>query len=219
MIPANLHYNEPNENISSLTEGSLKVVDENTPLCGSLVGISSFGFGGSNVHSIVKTSEKLKKPHGECEKPRLFIYGSRTKAAAEQVLKMVQKYPKDMDLHALWNESANMSLKTHPYRGFTVLNSGQKISDIQVSFTDIIVLTAVYGFVLHVQLTAKVIWRLNIGLNSQPTEQRGWESNPHSLIYKGCGLSTTTSLRLLLIAVWLLFSLIVSCTLLAILKF
>lgn len=132
VIPKNLHFNNPNEHISGIKEGKLKVVEENTPWLGGLIGVSSFGFGGANAHAILKSNDKSKSTHEECEKPRLFVYGSRTKEAVEHVLKMAQQFPSDMDLHALWNESSNMSTETHPYRGFTVLNSSQNIFDIQV---------------------------------------------------------------------------------------
>lgn len=54
MIPANLHFHQANPYIPSLTDGSLKVVNENTKWTPNLVGVSSFGFGGSNTHIILK---------------------------------------------------------------------------------------------------------------------------------------------------------------------
>ncbi|CAN7944838.1 unnamed protein product, partial [Ixodes pacificus] len=53
-IPGNLHFNEPNPGIPSLNNGSIRVVDRHTPFPGGLVGISSFGFGGANVHTILE---------------------------------------------------------------------------------------------------------------------------------------------------------------------
>lgn len=65
-IPANLHFDRPNRFIDF--EGHrLKVVSEETPIDGdALVGISSFGFGGTNAHIIIKgaqeTHRKLPAP-------------------------------------------------------------------------------------------------------------------------------------------------------------
>lgn len=54
-IPANLHFSKPNPEIPGLADGRLQVVTSPMELPrGSLVGINSFGFGGANVHVIVK---------------------------------------------------------------------------------------------------------------------------------------------------------------------
>ena len=132
VIPANLHFREPNEYITGIKEGRLEVVTQNRPWSGGLVGVNSFGFGGANAHLIVKSNDKEKTQHESADKPRLFVYGGRTHEAMEHVLQMAQKYSTDLDLHALWNESANMSIDTHPFRGFTVLNTGNEIVDVQV---------------------------------------------------------------------------------------
>lgn len=54
IIPKNLHFQQANPYIPSLTDGSLKVVSENTKWEPDLVGVSSFGFGGSNTHIILQ---------------------------------------------------------------------------------------------------------------------------------------------------------------------
>ena len=136
VIPANLHFKESNEYITGIKEGRLEVVTQNRPWSGGLVGVNSFGFGGANAHVIVKSNDKEKTPHTGADKPRLFVYGGRTQEAVENVLKMAQKYPTDLDLHTLWNGSANMSLDTHPYRGYTVLNTGSEIVDVQVGISE-----------------------------------------------------------------------------------
>ena len=56
IIPANLHYQNPNTSIPGLTDGRLDVVAENTPWEGGLVAINNFGFGGTNVHAVLDTS-------------------------------------------------------------------------------------------------------------------------------------------------------------------
>ena len=135
MIPANLHFNEPSEYLPSIKAGKLKVVAKNTPWSGGLIGVNSFGFGGANAHVIVKSNPKEKIRYKRSGKPRLFVYGGRTQEAAESMLNMAQRHASDMDLHALLNETANMSVDTHPYRGFTILNSKENSIDIQVGYT------------------------------------------------------------------------------------
>ena len=58
-IPPNLHFKNPNPNIPALHDGSFKVVDKVTPFCGDTIAVSSFGFGGANVHVVIK---KVQEP-------------------------------------------------------------------------------------------------------------------------------------------------------------
>ena len=59
VVPANLHFVSPNTDIAGLLDGRLKVCSEATPLTGNLVAINSFGFGGSNVHAVLKAPDMV----------------------------------------------------------------------------------------------------------------------------------------------------------------
>ena len=66
MIPANLHYKfeERNPKCTALNDpvNGVKVVDENTKFeNGGLVAVSSFGFGGTNAHIVVRGGPKVDK--------------------------------------------------------------------------------------------------------------------------------------------------------------
>ncbi|KAL4239386.1 hypothetical protein ACF0H5_000203 [Mactra antiquata] len=135
VLPGNLHYKSPNPDIPGLTNGKLHVVNQNTKWDGGHVGVNSFGFGGSNVHSILKSNNNNNK-HLLCEgneKKRLFNYCSRTEEGLKETLKKVRCYPHDVYLHSLLNETCNMSPSTHPYRGYTVLNGPEEIHVQKVS--------------------------------------------------------------------------------------
>jgi len=58
VIPANLHFNQPNADIPALNDGRFKVISENTKWGGGIVGVNSFGFGGANVHVVLKSNPK-----------------------------------------------------------------------------------------------------------------------------------------------------------------
>ena len=58
IIYKNLHYDQPNTNIEALMDGRLKLVVENLPLRAKIIPLSCYGFGGSNVHAIVRASER-----------------------------------------------------------------------------------------------------------------------------------------------------------------
>jgi acyl transferase domain-containing protein/acyl carrier protein len=59
IIPPNLHFNHPNQHID-FESYPIKVVSEETQIDHQAnIGISSFGFGGSNAHIIIKGAEAL----------------------------------------------------------------------------------------------------------------------------------------------------------------
>ena len=60
-LPPNLHFRQANTKIPSLHDGQLQVVDSRTPFHGTTVAINSFGFGGENVHAVVKKYEGPRK--------------------------------------------------------------------------------------------------------------------------------------------------------------
>lgn len=128
IIPGNLHYNTPNVEIPGLTDGSLHVVSQNKEWDGGLVGVNSFGFGGSNVHAILRSNKTTNISTEACDNKRLLVYCSRTEDGLKETLNKVRKHPKDLHLHSLLNETANMSPVTHPYRGYTVLNGLDEVN-------------------------------------------------------------------------------------------
>ena len=96
------------------------------------MGINSFGFGGANVHATLKSHDKQKIQRSDGQRRRLFIYASRTQEGVDRVLSLAEKQPSDIYLHKLLNESAHMSLTSHPYRGFTVLNGSDSNRNVKV---------------------------------------------------------------------------------------
>ncbi|WAQ95725.1 FAS-like protein [Mya arenaria] len=128
-IPGNLHFENPNPDIPGLVSGQLKVVDNATPWDGGIVGVNSFGFGGSNVHAILKSRTGRETTQNKtCEKRRLFLYAGRSEDGVKDTLRKVRGHGSDLHLHKLMNETAHMPASSHPYRGFTVLNGGENIN-------------------------------------------------------------------------------------------
>lgn len=74
-----------------------------------------------------RSNEKQRStPHPDASSPRLVTYSGRTEESVQQVLDAAHKHAEDVDLQALIQESANMPASSHPYRGFTVLNTGDQ---------------------------------------------------------------------------------------------
>ena len=137
-IPANLHYKDPNPDIPSLTDGRIRVVSERTSWSGGYVGVNSFGFGGSNVHVLLKSQPRdaIRITHPASATPRLATFAGRTKESVETVLKELQDHADDVSMQALLQANAAASTNTHSYRGYVLLNKENQKSEIQVSRID-----------------------------------------------------------------------------------
>ena len=81
----------------------------------------------------MRSNENESREQPDAKKPRLFVYGGRTAEGVETVLDKARKHPKDLNFHALAAETSNMPTETFNYRGFTVLNSANKESFVEVS--------------------------------------------------------------------------------------
>lgn len=116
VIPPNLHFNEPNEYIEGLKDGSLKVVTEQTPFPpASYIGVNSFGFGGSNTHVVLKAPTPTRALEAPVQKPmfsRLLLYSGRTKEALEHVFERVRdEAPENPFVHQLMADQVSLSKK------------------------------------------------------------------------------------------------------------
>ncbi|XP_074648828.1 fatty acid synthase-like isoform X2 [Tubulanus polymorphus] len=132
MIPPNLHYFTPNPEIPALSDGRIKVINKQTPFNGRLVGINSFGFGGSNVHVVIKAPPvKSSVKHGGVDMMRPFMFASRTPEGLEETFAAVREHEHNVELHALMSENSLAPTSTYPYRGFTLLNSKEQVQDIE----------------------------------------------------------------------------------------
>ncbi|KAG8224696.1 hypothetical protein J437_LFUL006083 [Ladona fulva] len=126
MIPANLHFKEPNPDIPALLDGRLKVVSKNMPWEGGLIAINSFGFGGANAHVVLHSNPKLKKPQesedgDHQEFPRIVAVSGRTEDAVKKLLEKVETKPRDDELIALLHEIHSAPIPGHSFRGYTIL--------------------------------------------------------------------------------------------------
>ena len=78
----------------------------------------------SKLTFVCRSNEKEHtSPHPDASSCRLVTYSGRTEESVQHVLDSAHKHAEDVDLQALLQESANMPAASHPYRGFTVLNT------------------------------------------------------------------------------------------------
>jgi len=94
-VPPNINYTSPRSDIEALINGTVRVVTEPMPLKNGYIGINSFGFGGSNAHTLLKWNRKKinnKAPNDDL--PRLVILSGRTEESVMLFLNDVSKYLK-----------------------------------------------------------------------------------------------------------------------------
>nr|XP_027196308.1 fatty acid synthase-like [Dermatophagoides pteronyssinus] len=111
MIPANLHFKSPNTNIPELIEGRIKPVTENTPFEDGIVAVNSFGFGGVNIHVLLKPNVKELDPINSSivtEIPRLILASGRTEDSVNHIFDFIEKNPDKVNAEflALLNDVA-----------------------------------------------------------------------------------------------------------------
>ncbi|XP_029176907.1 fatty acid synthase-like [Nylanderia fulva] len=125
VIPANLNFTIPNPMLPALKEGRMRVVDKVTPWNGGLVGINSFGFGGSNSHVILRSNPKAKMSSvSETVKPmlpKLVIVSGRTKDATDVLLDKATEHLQDKEFLSLLHAVHSDNISGHNVRGYEIL--------------------------------------------------------------------------------------------------
>lgn len=125
MWAPNIHFQQPNPDIPALADGRVHVVTKPIPTNGGIVGINSFGFGGSNVHVILKppvsslssTSEvRAQSP----QLPKLVQVCGRTEDAVNELLDQARHHTEDHGFLSLLNEVSGMPTTSMPYRGYVL---------------------------------------------------------------------------------------------------
>jgi hypothetical protein len=98
-----------------------------------LMAINSFGFGGANVHAVLRANtcrENTTNPSRA--EPRLAFACARTSEGCETILKQLKTAEQSIELQALLNENAYHPSHTHPYRGSIILNMPESTMSVKV---------------------------------------------------------------------------------------
>lgn len=132
----NLHYKNPNPDIPALHDGRIQVVSKPIPVKGGIVGINSFGFGGSNVHVILRPNKKkLSSTEASLPLPRLVQVCGRTQEAVEALIEKSRNLASDATLVNLLNCISGIPPSAMPYRGYTLVGTESDVKEIQQSQT------------------------------------------------------------------------------------
>lgn len=147
----NLHFKNPNPDIPALTDGRVQVVDQPIPIRGGIVGINSFGFGGSNVHVILRPAEKPADASALPRTvPRVLQACGRTEDAVKAILQKGKEHAADDSFLSLLNEVSGVPTASMPYRGYTLIGSQSDVMEVQ-----------------QVLATGKPLWYICSGMGTQ----------------------------------------------------
>ncbi|XP_073540254.1 fatty acid synthase [Phyllobates terribilis] len=155
----NLHYNNPNQDIPALQDGRIHVVTEPIPVKGGIVGINSFGFGGSNVHVILRPNQKTASSADSLPLPRLVQICGRTQEAIEALMEKGRKLASNATFVNLLNNISGIPSSAMPYRGYTLVGTESDVREIQ-----------------QTQASGRPLWYICSGMGTQ------WKGMGHSLM-------------------------------------
>lgn len=128
----NLHYHDPNPDIPALTNGQVQVVNRPLPVRGGIVGVNSFGFGGSNVHIILRPAEKPASSNSPRMVPKVLQACGRTEAAVKAILQKGKEHSTDDSFLSLLNGVSGTPTASMPYRGYALIGSQSDITEVQM---------------------------------------------------------------------------------------
>lgn len=130
----NLHFHSPNPEIPALQDGRLRVVDQPLPVRGGNVAMNSFGFGGSNVHVILRPNWRQPPPPApHAALPHLLLASGRTPEAVQGLLEQGRQHSQNLAFVSMLNDIAATPVTAMPFRGCTVLGgegSGQEVQQV-----------------------------------------------------------------------------------------
>uniref|UniRef100_UPI00398F77C5 fatty acid synthase n=1 Tax=Pristiophorus japonicus TaxID=55135 RepID=UPI00398F77C5 len=146
----NIHYKTPNPDVPALQNGCIRVVTEPIPVKGGIVGINSFGFGGSNVHVILRPNAKRVHPLAPLAFPRLVQVCGRTPEAAETLIEQSRQHSDDVNFLSMLNDISTIPISAMPYRGYSLVGSEMDAKEVQ-----------------QVQSSGRPLWYICSGMGAQ----------------------------------------------------
>nr|XP_023678449.1 fatty acid synthase isoform X2 [Paramormyrops kingsleyae] len=134
MWAPNIHFKEPNPDIPALLDGRVRVVTEPLPVKGGIVGINSFGFGGSNVHLILRPAGPVAAPQDTkppLAVPRLLQVCGRTEEAVNELVRKARDNASNAGFLSILNDISTVPTASMPYRGYALIGSEADAMEVQ----------------------------------------------------------------------------------------
>ncbi len=130
-IPANLHFNQPNEKIPGLHNGRINVVTSNQKYCGGILGVNSFGFGGTNAHAVLAKYKASKATSEDYQPIQIIPVTCRTEDGHLTIIESLKRISStSLDIASHQRNIANRPTAKFPYRHCLLINSNGNVQTI-----------------------------------------------------------------------------------------
>ncbi|CAG9832341.1 unnamed protein product [Diabrotica balteata] len=131
LIPPNIHFSTPRDEILGIVEGRMVVVTENRPFKDNrgLIGVNNFGFGGGNCHVLLKANRKEKINNGlpQDDIPRVICVSGRTSEALLTIFDEIKSHTLDAEYVRLLHDVFRKQIPNHLYRGYSIVGKSGEI--------------------------------------------------------------------------------------------
>ncbi|KAH9645168.1 hypothetical protein HF086_005713 [Spodoptera exigua] len=132
-LPANLHYNEPQDNIPAIKDGRIQVVTDNVNFDRGFTAMNNFSFSGANFHVLLKGQYKEKNlQRYECGIPRLVLASGREETCVQKILDILKSQAIDAEEIGLLHKIFEYDIPGHTGRGYTVLDTNENKETVSV---------------------------------------------------------------------------------------
>ncbi len=128
-VPANLHFHDPNPNVP-LEKYGLQIANSGSVLPEGefLLGVNSFGFGGTNGHVVLSSPpETHQQPSQASSEPQLLCLSARSEGALKELVARYQQLDPSLGLREL-SYTSLMRRSHHPYRTAVV---AEQLADLE----------------------------------------------------------------------------------------
>ncbi|CAH0625662.1 unnamed protein product [Chrysodeixis includens] len=125
-LPANLHYNEPQDQIPAIRDGRIKVLDDHADFDRGFTAMNNFSFGGGNYHVVLKGIHKEKNlDKYKSQIPHLVLASGRQEPSVQKVIDIMKSHPIDPEEIGLLHKVYEHDVSGHTGRGYAILGQNE----------------------------------------------------------------------------------------------
>ncbi|MEJ2611175.1 MAG: SDR family NAD(P)-dependent oxidoreductase [Candidatus Thiodiazotropha sp.] len=128
LLPANLHFEKANPDITAIAEGRIEIISENRPWSGGYIAVNAFGFGGTNANVLIDGRVQPGETGQPLSENEIIPLTHRTESGLNALLSRLQKTPPNEQTRALLRGISDVPLNAHPHRGVLVSKVGKLVA-------------------------------------------------------------------------------------------
>ncbi|XP_044748944.1 fatty acid synthase-like [Coccinella septempunctata] len=132
IIPRMLHLNKIGDEFTAFHEGKLKAVTEQTTWKNGLIGVNSFGLGGTNAHVILEANNKEKVSYYSKMKYRLLVLSGRNDQGLKNFMDFVKNEPRNLEKIMFLNHIFYKPLRSYKNRAYLIFKDGNITEEVGI---------------------------------------------------------------------------------------